>query len=148
MQENECWALLEKLNWDEAGDDEAVIKPVVDALSQKNISEIYEFEDFIAQKLYALDTKAHAKEIGEEAYINDEEFFSVDGFLYSRCVVVANGEGLFNQVMANPSEFPKDMEFEALLGIAQEAYEKKTGSEWEHSSSVDYETFSNKQGWA
>ncbi len=109
--------------------------------------DIFQFEELLAQKLYALDTKAHAKEIGEDAYINDDEYFSPDGFLYSRCVVVSNGKELFDHILQNPKEFPKDMEFEAILYVAQEAYEHKNKKEWEYVSPTDYETYKNKSGW-
>lgn len=135
------------LNWEESGDDEAVVEPVVDCLLQKSDDEIFQFEELLAQKLHALDTKAHAKEIGEDAYINDEEYFSVDGFLYARCVVVANGQELFQHILENPKEFPKDMEFEAILYVAQEAYEQKNDKEWEYVSPTDYETYKNVSGW-
>lgn len=51
-------------------------------------------------------------------------------------------------LLKSPEAFPGDMEFGAVLGIAREAYERKTGSEWEYISSTDYETFSNEHGWA
>ena len=135
------------LNWDESGDDEAVIEPVVDCLAQKSNDEIFQFEELLAQKLHALDTKAHAREIGEDAYINEKEYFSVDGFLYSRCVVVANGRPFFQNILENPKEFPKDMEFEPILYIAQEAYEQKNGKAWEYTSPTNYETYENVNGW-
>lgn len=147
MNENEFWKVIEMLNWDEAGDDDAVVEPVVDYLSEKSNDDIFQFEELLSQKLYALDTKAHAKEIGEDAYVNEEEYFSVDGFLYSRCVVVANGKELFEHVLGNPSEFPKDMEFEAILYVAQQAYEQKNDKEWEYVSPTDYETYRNSAGW-
>ncbi|WP_064792480.1 DUF4240 domain-containing protein [Shewanella woodyi] len=147
MNENEFWSIIGMLNWEESGDDEAVIEPVVGCLSQKSDDEIFQFEELLAQKLHALDTKEHAKEIGEDAYINDEEYFSVDGFLYSRCVVVANGKELFQHILENPKEFPKDLEFEAILYVAQEAYEQKSDKEWEYVCSTDYETYKNVSGW-
>ncbi|OZG69899.1 hypothetical protein BTA51_28800 [Hahella sp. CCB-MM4] len=147
MSENEFWSIIGMLNWEESGDDEAVVEPVVDFLSQKSDEEIFQFEEILAQKLHALDTKAHAKEIGEDAYVNEKEYFSVDGFLYSRCVVVANGKELFQHILENPKEFPKDMEFEAILYVAQEAYEQKNDKEWEYVSPTDYETYKNISGW-
>jgi hypothetical protein len=148
MDENHFWELINLLNWKKTGNDEAVIKPVVRKLSKFEIEDIYAFEEILAQKLYELDTEAHAREIGEDAYRNDKDFFSVDSFLYSRCCVVANGKELFEVVRANPAEFPKDMEFEVLLSIAPEAYELKTGQEYDYLTSVSYETFSNKEGWS
>lgn len=147
MNASEFWSIIGMLNWDESGDDEAVVEPVVNYLSKKSDDEIFQFEELLAQKLFALDTKAHAKEIGEDAYVTDEEYFSVDGFLYSRCVVVANGEEFFQHILKNPKEFPKDMEFEAILYVAQEAYEQKNDSEWQYVSPTNYETYKNVSGW-
>jgi len=147
MSEREFWEIVGKLNWDEAGDDEAVVEPVVEYLANKSNQDIFEFEELLAQKLHALDTMAHAKEIGEDAYVSGSDYFSVDGFLYSRCVVVANGKSYFEHVHENPSEFPKDMEFEAILYVAQQAYNKKNNSEWKYVSPTSYETYENTSGW-
>ena len=147
MDEKKFWELINQLNWKKSGDDEAVIRPVVKKLSRVSIEDIFTFEDILSQKLFELDTEAHAREIGESAYGNDG-YFSVDYFLYARCCVVANGREFFEKVRANPSEFPKDMVFEALLSIAQQAFELKTGEEFNYDAKVSYETFSNKAGWA
>ena len=147
MKEAAFWTLISLFNWGATGDDEAVIKPVVDSLSELSIEEIYTFEEILTEKLHAQDAEKYAKEIGEGAYLNDEQYFSVDGFLYSRCVIVANGEEFYKQILRSPSDFPKDMWFEALLEIAPKAYEKKTGKEWAYVSKLSYETYSNKSGW-
>ena len=147
MNENEFWKIIELLDWDQSGDDESVVEPVVSALAKKENKEIYKFEEILSQKLYALDTKSYAKEIGEYAYINDDNYFSPDGFLYSRYVVVANGREIFEHTLINPAEFPKDMEFEAILYVAQEAYEEKNKRKWEYISKTDYETYKNSNGW-
>ena len=82
------------------------------------------------------------------AFVNGEnDHFSVDWFLYARCVVVANGRTFFAQVLSHPEKFPKDMEFEALLAIAAQAYERETGREFDHIASTSYETYSNRAGW-
>ena len=140
------WALIAMLNWDATGNDEAVIAPVVDELSQMSVEEIHQFDDMLASKLYALDTRAHATEIGEGAY-SEGKHFSVDMFLYARCVVVANGREVFDAVIADPSSFPKDLEFESLLYIAATAYEQKVGKDYAHSPEPSYETYSNVNGW-
>lgn len=103
----------------------------------------------MSKKLYALDTLAHARHIGTDAYVDNRHHFSVDAFLYARCRVVANGQEIFESVLTVPAEFPKDMKFEALLGLASTAYELKTGQAPEFfKTSVSYETFSNQAGWA
>lgn len=146
MTEVVFWTLIAMLNWEATGDDEAVIQPVVNELSQMSVEDIRRFDDILASKLFALDTRAHAAEIGEGSYVEGEHF-SVDMFLYARCVVVANGQDVFKAVVADPSSFPKDLEFETLLYIAAAAYEKKTGENYTHSPEPSYETFSNEDGW-
>ena len=146
MDDDEFWALLKKLNWDATGDDDAVVAPVVAELAQADVADIVEFDNILARKLFALDTEQHAKNIGEDAY-REGEHFSVDWFLYTRCCVVANGKDLFEAVVTSPTDFPKDMEFEALLNIAAAAYEEKTGEEYSHVTTPSYETFSNAKGW-
>lgn len=146
MSEEIFWRVIGLFNWKKTGDDEAVIEPAVKALTEMSLEDIFRFEDLLNQKLYALDTLAHAREIGELAYV-PEKYFSPDGFLYARCVVVANGPELYQSVLSDPSQMPKDMEFEALLTVGPEAYERKTGQEFDHLSPLSYESFSNHAGW-
>ncbi len=140
------WRIISLFNWKKLGDDDAVIGPAVKALAQMSAKDIVRFEDILGEKLYALDTEAIAREIGEEAF-QPGKYFSVDWFLYSRCVVVANGRDIFESIIAEPTQMPKDCEFEALLSVAREAYERKTGDEFDHSSPFCYETYSNRSGW-
>ena len=49
------------LDWNETGDDEAVIEPVIQALSEEEIETIYQFEEILSEKLFSFDTKAHGK---------------------------------------------------------------------------------------
>jgi hypothetical protein len=148
MDNAQFWRIIGLFDWEHEGDDEAVIAPAVDALSEASLDDIAAFEELLGRKLYALDTLAHASNVGEDAYVNKDEHFSVDSFLYARCCVVANGPVFYDTVLNNPAEFPKDVEFEALLGLASAAYERKTGEETEgFDTSVSYETFSNHAGW-
>lgn len=146
MSDEVFWRLIRLFNWKKLGDDEAVIEPAVAALAQMDAADIERFEDILAEKLYALDTEAHAREIGEEAF-QPGKHFSVDWFLYERCAVVANGREYHESVLADPTEMPKDMEFEAMLSVGPSAYERKTGQELDHATPVSYETFSNQAGW-
>jgi hypothetical protein len=147
MDETTFWDLIGRLDWSAAPDDDKVVAPVVEALAEMQVEAIQGFEDRLAEKLHALDTRAHACEIGEDAFKSEDEHFSLDMFLYSRCCVVANGQDVYAAVLAKPSEFPKDVEFEPLLYVASEAYEKKMGEEWDYSAPVTYETFGNKAAW-
>lgn len=147
MNEVVFWSIISLLNWDASGDDEFVIEPSVVALMEYSAQDIIEFEEILADKLFRLDTLAHARNIGEEAYTDGSNYFSADWFLYSRCVVVANGKELYDSVLQQPKHFPKDLEFESLLLIGSEAYQRKTGNEYNHSTKLSYETFSNQIGW-
>lgn len=149
MDNAQFWRIINLLDWERSDDDQAVLEPAIAALSQLPEGEIAGFEELLSQKLYALDTLGHATNVGEDAYVDKSEYFSVDTFLYARCCVVANGEALYTSVLEHPSEFPKDVEFEALLSLASSAYERKTGVAPEgFDTSVSYETFSNEAGWA
>jgi predicted DNA-binding WGR domain protein len=147
MSDPVFWRIIGLFDWKKTGDDDEVLKPAVMALSQMTVEQIERFEDVLAEKLFSLDTEAHARNIGEDSYSGDDKFFSVDLFLYARCVVVANGESYYANVLSHPADMPKDMEFECLLNLAGSAYQKKTGKELEHSAPVSYETFSNAPGW-
>jgi len=149
MNEDVFWELIAKLDWAKTGDDEAVIRPVVKALAKRSVEDIFRFHDLLAEKLHAIDGEAYARNIGEDSYRGDDEFFSVDNFLYVRCCVVANGRALFNRVLADPTAMPKGLEFEALLTVPEEAFSQKTkGDEYPHLAEPDFETFANRDGWA
>jgi predicted DNA-binding WGR domain protein len=146
MSEDTFWRIIRLFNWKKLGDDDAVVEPAVKALAQMSVDNIKRFEDILHEKLHALDTEAHAREIGEEAY-QPGKYFSVDWFLYERCAVVANGREVFERILGDPTEMPKDMEFEALLTVATTAYEREAGEQFDHVSPVSYETYSNQAGW-
>lgn len=147
MTEQQFWELMSLVNWKKLGNDDAVVRPLVKSLVKLPENEIFAFHDLLAEKLHALDTEAHARHMGEYSYKGPDEFFSVDAFLYARCAVVANGKEVFEQILADPMEFPEDAEFEAILYVAATAYEKKTGTEYPHSPDICIETFSNEKGW-
>lgn len=147
MSETEFWKIIAKFNWKKLGDDAAVIKPAVNALAAWQPAQIRRFEHILAKKLYQIDGIQYAREIGEDAYVDDKTPFSVDWFLYARCVVVANGKEAFAHISKNPADMPKDMDFEALLDVARQAYAQRTGEEFEPETPLSYETFSNKALW-
>lgn len=150
MNDGEFWSLIDKLAWKHEGDDEKVIRPVVNALAKMPESDIAAFQSTLASKLHALDGRPWARESGDGVWWGEPDSLSVDGFLYARCVVVANGREFFDEVLANPREMPKDMEFESLLYIAPYALEKKTGRDDAELDEppLSFETFSNREGWA
>ncbi|MDC6171266.1 DUF4240 domain-containing protein [Paucibacter sp. XJ19-41] len=148
MLEDSFWPLVGLLDWARIGEDEAVLAPLVSALSKLPKQSIRAFAERLAYCLYCLDTREHAKHIGAESYVNDETYFSGDWFLYTRCAAVANGRAFYAAALASPSAMPKDLEFEALLSAAPVAWELKTEAEFDHEPGCSYETFSNVAGWA
>lgn len=144
------WQLIARLDWTQEGDDDAVIAPVVEALSQGPVADIEQFEETLAEYLYALDTREHARYgfLGEADPDDGESYISADFFLYLRCVVVANGKKFYDKVLADPTQMPRDLEFESLLAISHEAYSAKTGEELAYDTRLSYESYSNEAGWA
>ena len=67
LNEEAFWALIGLLDWSQTGRDEAVIEPVVQALAAGHLRHIYDFKDILSQKLYLLDTAAHARYMGGSA---------------------------------------------------------------------------------
>lgn len=150
MDENTFWDIIELFDWDETGDDDAVLEPAVQALAALDQDAIFTFDNILSEKLHALDTRKHCRAcyLGELDPDNGDDYISADDFLYSRCVVVANGRRFYTSVLADPGKMPQDMEFESLLSLPTLAYERKTGEEYEHSTAVSCESFRNSVGWA
>ena len=146
MDDDTFWRLIDRLDWRFQGDDDQVIEPVVTALAERPLEVIQGFLDALALKLFALDGRAWARESG--AWWSDPDRLSADEFLYERCVVVANGREFYERVLADPSEMPKDLEFEALLDIPRAAYRRRVGTDAELVPGISYETFANSNGWA
>lgn len=147
MDENEFWKVISMFDWENEGDDEKVLKKAINYLSKKSNEDIYKFYEMLSKLLYDLDGIVYAKNIGEYAYTDESSHFSVDDFLYTRCVVVANGKDYYYEILNNPESMPKDLEFEALLYIASDAYEQKNDEEFDYIAKYDFETFSNKDKW-
>ena len=149
MDDATFWGLLERLDWTHEGDDDRVVAPLVKALSDMPDRDIAGFADQLARRLHALDGRAWARESGTTIWWGEPDKLSVDAFLYARLAVVANGRSFYEAVLADPTQMPKDLEFESLLYVASSAYERKTGLDDDGSldSPVSFETFANLEGW-
>ncbi len=147
MGEIRFWEIIKLLDWSKSGNDNAVTAPAISKLAEYSLDDVYKFEEILSEKLYSLDCRKYAENIGEESY-RDNAYFSVDYFLYIRACVIANGKEYYETVLNAPHEMPKDIDFEPLLYIAQKAYSRKTGSNnFAYMPSYSYETFSNSIGW-
>lgn len=146
MNDSAFWRLLDELDWRHQGDDDRVVAPVIAALTRLPLKEIESFQNILARKLHALDGRAWAREIGS-GWWGGTTPVSVDEFLYARCAALTNGREQYEALLADPTQMPKDLEFESLLYIALQAWEVKTGDEADLVTDVSYETYSNRAGW-
>ena len=148
MKDETFWSIISLLNFNDENDEEEILEPAVHTLAKMSVKDIKEFEEALSYKLYLLDTKEHAKNIGEYSYDEEtQDYFSADLFLYFRCSVIAEGKECFELTIKNPQNMPKDNSFEPLLSLASEAYTRRTGKEFEYTTGCDYESFSNVGGW-
>jgi hypothetical protein len=145
MDEDVFWEIIHQLDWTKEEDNE-ILAPAIEKLSNYSVSEIKKFQDILAEKLYQLDKQIFAEQIGEYAY-GGNEHFSLDKFLYTRACVVANGKKFYSDVVKDPSKMPKSYTFEPLLTLAKSAFEIKTGQHWDYIPEKSYETYSNREGW-
>ena len=141
LSEDEFWSLIDQLDWQQETDD-AITAPLVQALTGLSVSKIFGFQERLAEKLHALDQERLARQ-----YPDYPKRFSVDGFLYDRLCVVANGRKSYEAVINDPSLMPTAVSFEPLLYVADKAYQKKTGHAMEYLPTVSYETYANAAGW-
>lgn len=147
LSEDDFWEIIARLDWSqEEKSDDAVVEPAIADLADGPVQRIYAFADLLSEKLYTLDQQRFAEHLGEDAWSPDR-YFSVDNFLYARCCVIANGRELYESVLDDPSEMPEDLTFEALLYLPAEAYERKTGKEYDYIPAYPIETYSNEAGW-
>ena len=149
MTDDAFWELISLLDHEKLGDDDAVVRPVVDALRRRAPGENSRVRRPACREVARASTPEARCDVhmGRYAFGRRKERFSPDLFLYARCAVIAGGREAYEQVMANPKGFPKDLEFEAILSIAATAFREATGEEYTHVTATDYETFQNRQGW-
>ena len=148
MDEEVFWEIISSFNWKKTGDDDAVLRPALKRLVSMTTDDIQQFAEILAEKLYNLDGLIYASNIGPDSYTGGNEHFSSDYFLYVRCCVVANGKDEYESVLADPTQMPKEMDFEALLYLADEAYNQKMKTTDQHlDTKLSLETFSNAEKW-
>ena len=139
------WDTMELCDWSAQGDDAAVLKPVIVALSKREDSDIFCFHDQMAELLYGLDSRALAEQCRKA-----EPYMSGDSFLYSRCVALINGPEYYEEAKKGKKKEIWNMEFESLIYIPERAWAKKHQAvceDYPHIPPVSFETGSNKEGW-
>lgn len=111
------------------------------------------FADDLALAVHAIDTPAHMRQPVKDVSEPDEGLalqMSPDVFLYTRLAVVAAGEQAWRRVLADPGALAGRWavaDGEALLYVAERAYERATGLAWEHEPVVGMEAGDNREAW-
>lgn len=143
MDRASFWSLIDLIEGDGKDDSSTNLEPLISALSEKSGEQITDFYEILAQVTHALDTRQHYKRFSWFKGLSDT-------FLYTRLSIVAQGSGFYHRVLENPKRFPKrsNLWLEELLYVADEAYNRSTGGEFDRNSSVCIESFSNDKGWA
>jgi hypothetical protein len=146
MNENLFWHAISLFDWNKAGDDTSVMGRAIDALSRLSLDDLKQFDDILAEKLYALDGLAYANNLApEDAY--DGGNFSADYFLFARCSVVANGRDYYDHVLSNPWDMPKNAAYEPLLYLTYYTARQKGYDDYQPMTPANAETFRNQAGW-
>ena len=146
LSEDEFWKIIDLLDWKKRKA-KTIMAAAINYLSKLTVEQIKAFDDLLSEKLYQLDGQQYAKNTGQNAYKGQDQPFSVDGFLYARCIAVTKGKVTFESILSDSKKMVKDDSFEPLLSLASQAYQKKTGETYEHIPAYIYETFANTKGW-
>lgn len=146
VSEDYFWDLIELIDWNQETDSK-ILSPLLDRLVSLSQENICQFKEILSEKLFRLDTKEHARFIGDYSYKEEESSFSPDIFLFTRALVVAKGKDFYSRVLFNPKLMPKNSDFEAILYLPAEAYKIKTGKEMNYVPKFIPETFFNSKGW-
>ncbi|MFC8918057.1 DUF4240 domain-containing protein [Streptomyces sp. NPDC057116] len=140
MDENAFWQLIEACSPsvpDPEGDELAAA--LTARLANGPVSDVLGFAEQLSWALYRLDRKEYG------------DALSSDQFLYTRAAVVAAGRQEYESVLRDPKRFTPyatDLVWaEALLCVADNAYEQLTGEEWDRGTRYSYESYSNTAGW-
>ncbi len=126
------WAIIERSRQASAGDVEAHVELLTEALAALPAQSIAEFEAlFIAQL-----NRAFLPALLDAAYLMNGGC-SEDGFLYFRAWLIGQGESIFEKALVDPESLAEaagdedsdEHEAELLMYAALEAYERLTGLE-------------------
>ncbi|WP_315115762.1 DUF4240 domain-containing protein [uncultured Clostridium sp.] len=145
MKKNQFWKIIKMLDWSSEGNDDKVLAPVIQYLSEQSDEEIFEFENIMSKLLYDIDSKKIAMQL-----YGTLELFSNDLFLYQRCVAIVNGQGYYSSILYGGEILDPDLEFESILYVPIKAWAKKhqqDTSNYPHIAEPSYESCSNEELW-
>ncbi len=145
MKKNQFWKIIKMLDWSNEGNDDKVLAPVIQYLSEQSDEEIFDFENIMSKLLYDIDSKKIAMQL-----YGTLELFSNDLFLYQRCVAIVNGQGYYSSILYGGRTLDPDLEFESILYVPMKAWAKKhqqDTSNYPHIAKPSYESCSNEELW-
>jgi hypothetical protein len=127
MENTTFWQLVESTKQEAKGDQQLQEQMLISSLEKHEPEQIIEFECILREYLIEAD---HYNIIAAQKIIDG--YVSDDSYLYFRCWLIGQGETVFTNVLQNPDSLASIVEdpyqdFEALLYVATEAFEKHTG---------------------
>ncbi len=104
MNEVEFWAIIDLLDWEHTGNDDKVLEPAI----KRTRNQVEKGDLLFCRSLcvfaLSIDTKAHASNIGDDAYDSTSELCFSRWIFYARCVVLANGKKFYETVLNDPGK--------------------------------------------
>lgn len=148
MTSRDFWTLISSIEGDPSDEDRSELAPMVLSLSRRSPDEIQGFFDRLSLLVYALDTRAHYRAFALKSF----PFVGsgrADDFLYARLSVVAQGERHYLSILEHPWRMPGSWTAwnEDLLYAADLAHLARTGQTFGREGPVNFESFSNEEGW-
>ena len=161
MDQHGFWQRIELL---EGRVDPDSIEVLVSALAELPRGEIESFDDQLHDVIHQLDGPAWYEQPVHDPGISElqlevllaevlagggDDTLAADGFLFARAAVVAAGRQTYQQVLADPRQFAgdRDSRAQALLFVAQRAYERVEPDHYVHVPPLDVGTGSNTALW-
>jgi len=133
MNKDEFWRLIEESGAGGASDADctAQAERLTRTLAEQSLAEIFAFNRLLSEYLQS----SYRNGLWEISSIVNRDDGSEDGFEYFRGWLIAQGRTYFEQAVANPERAadraePADPAYcEAMLYVAREAYQVRTGQE-------------------
>ncbi|MEW2553044.1 DUF4240 domain-containing protein [Streptomyces zhihengii] len=146
----EFWALIATLDGEAT---EENCHRLAAELSRRPVPDIIGFAERHTEGLHRLDQEQFGTLPVAGMTLPDGTPFpqSSDVFLYARCAVVAAGRPVWESVFSDADAFAPftstEYEGEHLLYVPDQAYQRATGRQWDHTTRYSYESCSNHDGW-
>jgi hypothetical protein len=125
FREREFWKIVSMFDWQFVGDDKMVLNRAKLYLSKKSESTIEAFRQELNDKLKSLEDTRFLEMMLSNTIQGDRKNITTRHFLYTRCSVIATGQKYYNSVLENPLKMAENIEFGALLNLADSALKIK-----------------------